>query len=171
MLYSPKHADLVLMSEPLKLQEGVPFPLCAFTCKNCCCLLSKPETCQVRLLAKKLHFCSPLESVQQRGSLPCSFGGKTLWCKVLTPDLRPSWYSRRKVMPEGSSCLRVGPLDTEECCPGSWRALSLSFSFPSCVVHRKRGSWAVPCLASWWLAGSSSGSHRGWELVGITFEL
>lgn len=97
-----------------------------------------------------------------------------LWCKVLTPDQRPSWYSRWEVMPEGSSwmsslgsCLWVGPLDKEKSCPRSPRALFLSLSFPSCVVHRRRGSWAPSCTGLFCITQMSGiGGNLLWTLVG-----
>lgn len=69
MLRSLKYSDCVLVSETWKLQESP--SLSVFLPGS----HASDLTFQVRLLAKKLLFCSPVESVLQRGSLPCSFGG------------------------------------------------------------------------------------------------
>ena len=104
LLHSRKFSDLVLMSEPFKQQES-PSPLCSDLPVM---LLSLSQTRPVRsgFLLKSFVFVLLWSSFSKGDSCLVPLEVKAhayLWCKVLTPDPRPSCYSRWEIMPEESS--------------------------------------------------------------------
>lgn len=71
MLHSHKYSDLVLMSA---IQAaGVAFLSVFLPASDAAVSLASQRPVRSGFLEKKLHFCSPLEFVQQRECLPGSF--------------------------------------------------------------------------------------------------
>lgn len=153
---------------------GVTFLLCVPTCERCCWLLTKQRPARPGFLPKSFIFVL-LWSLFSKDDLalflwtlkPMHIFGAKCWrlTQVLpdTPDGKPC-------LKEAAECLAWQlPLSgairyVGTSCRLLESSLSLSFSFPSCAVHKKRGSRASACVASWRLAGSplDHTEVRGW---------